>query len=1238
MKALRAELKLNETQMKGTGESTDTLEKREKLLQKELEASGQKVELLTGKMEAAKAIFGENSIEANNWSAKLADAKRAQEAISQELSQTSAKLEEQRNAETQLSAEQLKAAEEAKKQAEAEEQLRTAVGQADSKIRELDQELQLNETKLDGAKNKTDLLKERQKLLGQESKAAADKTKILRDALDECAREVGEDSEKYAELKTELMESKIKQEEIRNEIKKTSEELRNQKTAIQSFGEGLGKFGEGTEKVGQNLKVASTAAAGALAGAGTAAVQFEAAFAGVKKTSDEVFDANGKCVYSYQQLEDGIRSMAKEIPASTTEISEVAEAAGQLGIKTQDVLGFTRVMIDMGNSTNLSAEDAATSIAKFANITGLAADTSMSADEKYKKMGSTIVDLGNNYATTEADIMNMATNLASAGTQVGMSESDILALATALSSVGMEAQAGGTAFSKALIEMQLAVETNSDSLKDWADVAGMSTSEFSKRFKEDATGALEAFIEGLSKCGGESDSAIKVLNDMGITETRMRDALLRSANASDVFTSAIDTGKNAWEENTALTNEANKRYETTASKLSIMKNNLYDAGITLGNIFLPMIAEGTQKITGLAQKIDDLDGGQQRMILGIMGIVAVLSPLLIGIGKVSIGISSVIGLGTKISGLFAGTAVAAAEAGTAAEGAGVAMAGAGGVALGPILLVTAAIAGVVAGMVLLWNKSESFRDFITGIIDAVKSSITGFLDGINIDEKLSGIKSAISGLGDKLSGLENLFKAIGAILAAVLVPAIGLLAAGFGAVLNMIEPLIGAVGGIIDILSGLDDMIVGVFTGDIDLAKAGLKLFGTGIVEVFSGLWGEITGALDGFASGLVGFFGTLIHICGIDTFISGVIEKITGIAEKISNTLQIITGIVGDGIASILEKVSGIFQTIGNIITVGVMLIGEIISAAFQIITLPFQFIWVNCKDTVIQVWNEISTRISGVIDTIATIVLNGFALVKTYIISPISGAFTMVVSVFEGIKSGITTRINGVKTLAKAGFETVKSNITGPINSAKSMAISIFEGIKSGITTRINGVKTLAKAGFETVKSNITGPINSAKSMAISIFEGIKSGITTRINGARNAVKNAISIIKSAFHFSWKLPDLKLPHINIEGKFSLTPPSVPHFSIAWRAKGAIFDQPTIFPTRLGWQGVGEAGPEAVTPITVLQTYVADAVERGLERLQRTERDPIDYDRLAMAMAKVHTTVEYNGREFGRVIREVTE
>ena len=1151
LKALRAELKLNETQMKGTGESTDSLQQREKLLQKELEVSSQKVEMLNGKMQSATEIFGENSIEANNWSAKLADAKRAQEAISQELSQTSAKLEEQKNAQIQLSAVEQKAADEASKQAEAEEQLKNSVGQADQKLKSLDQELQLNETKLDGAKNKTDLLKDRQKLLAQESRAAAEKTQLLQQALDECGREVGEDSEKYAELKSELTDAKIKQEEIRNEIKKTSEELRNQKTAIQSFGEGLGKFGEGTEKVGQNLKVVSTAAAGALAGTGAAAIQFESAFAGVKKTSDEVFDANGKCVYSYQQL-------------------EVAEAAGQLGIKTQDVLGFTRVMIDLGNSTNLSAEDAATAIAKFANITGLAADTSMSAEEKYKKMGSTIVDLGNNYATTEADIMNMATNLASAGAQVGMSESDILALATALSSVGMEAQAGGTAFSKAMISMQLAVETNSDELQSWADVAGMSVEEFSRLFKEDATGALEAFITGLSNCGGETDSAIKVLDDMGITETRMRDALLRSANASDVFTSAIQTGKQAWEENSALTNEASKRYETTASKLAIMKNNIYDVGITLGSVFLPMIQQGTQKIVDITNKIASMDEHQQKMLLGIVALVAVLSPLLIGVGKVSQGISAVIGIGVKASKALAGIGAAAEGAGVAAEGAGAAMAGGAGIALGPILLITAAIAGVVAGMIVLWRKSESFRDFVLSAVDILKTSIDGFLDGINIDEKLSGIKTAFSGLTDKLPELENLFKVIAAVVASVVIPAIGLLAAGFSAFISMIEPAITIIGGFIDMLSGIGDMIVGVFTGDLDLAKQGLDLFKQGVGEVFGGLWDLAGSALDGFISGIQSFFGTLIQTCGIDTFISGVVEKI----------------------GSIVEVVSNIFQTIGNVITVGIMLIGEIISAAFTIITLPFQFIWQNCKDVVIQAWDSISAKISGAVSVIGAVVSAGFGLVKTYIVTPISGAF--------------------------------------------ASAISIFENIRSGISNKISGVKSSAKAGFDSVKSSITTPINSAKSTVLNTFEGIKSGISSKINGARDAVKNAISSMKSALHFSWSLPHLKMPHFSISGSFSLNPPSVPHFGVDWYAKGAVFNRATILPTYNGYKGVGEAGPEAVAPIAILQSYVEEAVERGMSRLERMENNQIDYDRLAESMSKINTTVEYNGRAFGRVVREV--
>lgn len=1149
--------------MKGTGETVNSLQDREKLLQQELEVSGNKVTFLSEKLRTAKEIYGENSIEASNWSAKLADAKRVQESIAQELTATSAKLREQKEAEGELGEEAKRAADKLKAQAEAEEQLKGNLGQVDSQLKTFDQELQLNATKLDGVKDKTELLKERQTLLAGQSQVAAQKTQILENALETCAREVGVNSDEYTELKSKLIEAQTQEASIQNEIKNTTKELKEQKTAIQTFGEGLGTFGEGVEKVGQGLKTASASAAGALTGTSVAAISFESAFAGVKKTSDEVFDANGKCVYSYKQLEDGIRNMAKEIPASTTEISEVAESAGQLGIKTQDVLAFTRVMIDMGNSTNLSADDAATSIAKFANITGLAADASMSAEEKYQKMGSTIVDLGNHYATTESDIMNMAMNLASAGTQVGMSESDILALATALSSVGMEAQAGGTAFSKALVNMQLAVETNSESLKDWADVAGMSVDEFSTLFKENATGALEAFIKGLSKCGGETDSAIKVLDDMGITETRMRDALLRSANASDVFSSAIQTGKDAWKENSALTEEANKRYETTASKLQIMKNNIYDVGITLGSTFLPMIQKASEKLVEITNKISEMDGSQQKMLLGIAAFVAILSPVLIGIGKVSTGISSIIGVGSKLSGMFAG-------AGAAAEGAGVAMSGGITAVLGPAVIVIATIAAVGATLVTLWKKSEEFRDFVTGAVGTIKDTISGFLENIGIEEKIDNIKNAFSGLSGKLTGLTNLFKAIGTIVGTVVVAAIGVLSVAFNTLLSVVQPFCEILGGVIDVLSGLGDMIVGVFTGDTDLAKQGMDLFSQGVKEIFSGIKDFIAGVFSGIVEGVVSFGKSIISALGLE----GAVASVKNAFENIKNT------------------VSNAIETVKNVITVGVMLIGEIFNAAFQIITLPFQFIWQNCKDTVISVWNVISTRIQSVISVISGVVQRGFQLINTHIVTPIRQAYSSVSSAFSSIYSAISSRISTIKSVVQSGFQTVYNRIITPIRQAYSSVSSTFSSIYNAISSKINA--------------------------------------------AKDAVGNAISRMKSFFNFSWSLPHLKMPHFSITGSFSLKPPRVPHFSVSWYAKGAVFSQPTILPTYEGWKGVGEAGEEAVAPIAILRGYIAEEMERVVSRIQIADRDPIDYDRLASEMAKRKVTVEYKGREFGRVIEEV--
>lgn len=206
--------------------------------------------------------------------------------------------------------------------------------------------------------------------------------------------------------------------------------------ALEDFGNKTTRVGEGLDSFGNKMTLGVTAPIVAGVTAVTkAAMDWESSFAGVKKTVDEVVDSNGRVTYSYKDLENGLRGLAKELPSSHKEIAAVAEAAGQLGIETPNVVAFTKTMIDLGESTSMSAETAATELARFANITGMSQD-------KFSNLGSALVDLGNNFATTESEISALSLRLAGAGSQIGMTEGEILGFAAALSSVGVEAEAG----------------------------------------------------------------------------------------------------------------------------------------------------------------------------------------------------------------------------------------------------------------------------------------------------------------------------------------------------------------------------------------------------------------------------------------------------------------------------------------------------------------------------------------------------------------------------------------------------------------------------------------------------------------------------------------------------------------------------------------------------------------------------------------------------------------------------
>lgn len=462
--------------------------------------------------------------------------------------------------------------------------------------------------------------------------------------------------------------------------------------AMKSFGDKTASIGQSIEKVGGSMtKGITLPIAGAVGAVTTAAVKWESSFTGVKKTNDEMVDSNGKVIYSYDDLEKGLRDLAKELPTSHEEIAKVAEAAGQLGIKTDKVVGFTKTMIDMSESTNMSADTAATSLARFANITQMSQD-------KFSNLGSAIVDLGNNLATTESEITEMGLRLAGAGKQIGMAEGDIVGFAAALSSVGIEAEAGGSAFSRLMVQMQLATETGveafaplkqavaeqgvswesfvhavnwggkeltavskqmgiptselkkmykeaskaSGSLEDFANVTGRTSEEFAQLFKSNPSQALIEFIQGLKDSEKHGISAIKVLDDMGITEVRLRDSLLRAANASDVFEGAVKRGNEAFNENTALAEEAGKRYGTTESQLKILRGQLNDVAITFGG---PLVAALNSAISAAKPMIEALanmaeafasaDPKTQEFILKMAALAASAGPVLKVFGKMT---------------------------------------------------------------------------------------------------------------------------------------------------------------------------------------------------------------------------------------------------------------------------------------------------------------------------------------------------------------------------------------------------------------------------------------------------------------------------------------------------------------------------------------------------------------------------------------------------------------------------
>ena len=499
--------------------------------------------------------------------------------------------------------------------------LKKQVGEATKQYERFSRELGESDSATIAAKANMDAL-------AREYEESSAEVKKLEGQLTANTKSLRNNADAVTKTRTGLNQAEAALRETEAQIRETTEQLARMQSAWTKAGDTLTAFGTkcasvsaSMSRIGKDMTMYMTTPVLALGTASVkASMEFESAFASVRKTVDATEE-------EYESLSASVKQMSTEIATSSSTIAEVMANAGQLGIEKDYLVDFTRTMIDLGNSTDISADEAATAIAQFANVTRM-------AQTDFGRFGSALVDLGNNFATTESAIMNMATRLAAAGSQVGLTQPQILGFATALSSVGLEAEAGGTAFSKAMIQMQVAVETGNDSLKDFAKVAGMTTDEFKAMWKADPAGAIEAFIVGLSKMDEQGISAIATLEEMGLTEVRLRDTLLRATNATELFSEAQETANEAWEENVALSNEASKRYATTESKLKNLKNTAILAAQRIGDDLNPTIQNLIDGAKDLLEQFMALDEEQRLMIIKLAAIAAAAGPTITVFSKI----------------------------------------------------------------------------------------------------------------------------------------------------------------------------------------------------------------------------------------------------------------------------------------------------------------------------------------------------------------------------------------------------------------------------------------------------------------------------------------------------------------------------------------------------------------------------------------------------------------------------
>ena len=951
----------------------------------------------------------------------------------------------------------------------------------------------------------------------------------------------GRDSQEARELSSAITQQKIKMNELESELDQTTQsykqletEQRNaQRLASSGFGrsiQSVNKYKDSIRNVGSTMRsVGSTSmlymTMPAVAGMGTAiksSIDWEQALAGVAKTTN----MSGS---ELNKMGNEITKMSNTMPFAATEIAGVAEAAGQLGIKKQDITSFTRTMMNLGVATNLTADEAATEFARFANAANMPI-------KDVDRLGSTVVALGNSTATTEKEIVDMAQRLAGAGAQAGFSSDEIMSVSAAMSSVGIESEAGGTAMTQIWNKMTKAVAEGGDTLDSFAQTAGVSGKEFAQIWENNPSKALSMFVKGLGETEGGAKGVLKALDDVGIKGIREADTIRRMANNHQVLDKALKTGSEGWKENSALTNEANIRYETMGSKLKMLKNTFINFARTIGDAVAPIVSFLADKLTGLFEHLQGTSNATKIAIAAFTLLGVAIPPLIVATGVLAhsiVGISEAMTLlnatkgGAKFFSLFnggiKGILPKIGQLLTKIPLLGSAFT----LLTGPVGIVIGVIAALTAGIVYLWKTNDSFRNFVINAWNSIKDSaiaVFGFIKPyiINIWDGIKNSSIAIwnalktaakvtwnaikFAVQHPIQTLKNIISGIWNFIKANSLNTWNLIKTG---ILNIAKSLVSLVRASFNGLKAFFTMLWNFIKNNSIRAWLAIKNSVLAIIRNFVTLSKHNFAILKGFLSALwTSIKNTAIKLwTALKIGVLAIIRTLVSTARNILNTLK-------NFITRLWQSIKAISIRIWTAIKNGVInAIKGMYNGVRKILANLKVFItrtWTAIKNTTIKLAKALSNGVKNIFNSLSKVTRSIFNKLKNFMSNVWRSIKNTTVKSAKSLWSGVKSVWNALSRGTRSIFNKVKNFMNNVWRNIKNTTVRYVKSLWTGVRNTFNNLYRGTRNIFNRVKNFMSNTWRSIKNTTVNMAKGLWNSVRNVFNNMSNGLKNIIGKIK--------------------------------------------------------------------------------------------------------------------------------